>query len=199
MAGHVDRARIKRVVTNPLFIVGVVVLLACSSGTKSGDSSGGGESKDVSAAASGPGTSKDNPAPLGTAIEVAKGWTVTVNSVNLDANAIMATENTFNTPASGKVFVIANVTVANGDDTPSSAFSNVTVKMLTPSGAALDTAFGVTPDALDVSTQLQPGGSLTGNLLYEVPAADVTGLLVLGEPLFTLDEVADQRFWKTTT
>lgn len=152
------------------------------------------KSSDASSAA--PQSSQANPIPIGTSATVAKGWDVKVNAAVLDFNADAAAANQFNTPVDGSQYVAVNVTVTNGSSEPASPFTNLKLSLLPTSGIAISTAFvAAVPQQLDASAQMQPGASATGVLVFEVPVAEVPGSVLLGEPLFTLDENDDQRFF----
>jgi len=153
---------------------------------------------DVAEESSDAASSSSEPIPVGTATRVAKGWDVTVNSANLNADAILAADNQFSTPEAGSHFVLVNVTVANNSDEPAMAMTNVSLSMLPASGVAIDSTFSCVasvPDALDISASMQPGAVATGNVCFEVKEAEIATSLLLGAPTFTLDEAEDQRFF----
>lgn len=138
------------------------------------------------------------PIALGTPVEVAKGWTLTVNSANLDADAQLAAVNEFNTPQPGEKFVLVNVTLTNGSDTPASGSMNVDLSILPPSGVAVDSSFSCfvsAPGQLDLMAQMQPGSTATGDVCFGVKVEDIPNSLLLAEPSFTMDKVEDQRFF----
>lgn len=143
------------------------------------------------------GADQANPAPIGTTIEVAKDWDVTVDSVELDANATMAAVNTFNTPADGEQFVLVKVTISNKSDSPGTPLGNVDLALLPESGVAVDSlsCFGEVPDRFDSMAQMQPGATASGNLCFSVTPEEAQTAVLLAEPTFTLDELEDQRFF----
>jgi hypothetical protein len=143
-----------------------------------------------------PASSQAAPIPIGTSATVAKGWDVKVNSSTLDFNAEAAAANQFNTPTDGTQYVAVNVSVTNSSGDPASPFTNVKLSLLPTSGVAISTAFvaGIAQQ-LDPSAQMQPGATATGVVVYEVPVADVASAVLLGEPLFTLDQTKDQKFF----
>jgi hypothetical protein len=142
-----------------------------------------------------PGSTKDNPAPIGTEVAAAQGWMIKVVSADLNANAALAKANQFNKPQTpGNQFVAVTITVHNGDTKPGAAMTNINVGLLSPAGVKLTQTFASTPTMFDITAQLQPGGTLTGQLIYEAPPADVPQLVMLVEPFFTLDKTEDQRF-----
>ncbi len=160
-------------------------------GAVQGSSEGASSSSDV-------GKSQGNPAPVGGAMQVAKGWDVKVNSATLDANAIAAQANQFNRPDQGNQFVMVNVSVTNKSSDPQSPMMNIKLSLLPPTGVAIASysAFvAQLPDALDLTAQMQPGATATGNVVFEVKSTDVPGSVLLAEPQFTMDTAKDQRFF----
>lgn len=146
-----------------------------------------------------PGLRSDAPAPVGTEISPAKGWAVTVTGpALLDADAEMAAGNMFNRPNAGNQFVAVPISVTNHSGRPGTYSLNLSLKLLPPTGLAIDRSFvaGV-PGVMDYtasSAQLQPEATLSGRLVFEVPTALVNDTVMLAEPLMTLDEIEDQRF-----
>lgn len=184
------------------FIILITVIAAIgsnSNNTSTNATTGAGgqpAARDDGGGSGGPGSSKDNPAPVGTNVVVAKGWTLKVNSANLDAGAELAKANQFNKPrlATNK-FVTVNVTVTNGSDKPGMAMIEMKVGALPPSGVKVDPSLMVAGvDTLNPTAQLQPGASVTGTLVFELAPADIPSTVLLAEPQFTLDENEDQRF-----
>jgi invasion protein IalB len=147
-----------------------------------------------------PGTTQAAPAPVGTTVSPAKDWFVTVNSAETNGNATAARANQFNRPQPGGQFVIVNLTVRNGSDKPNAALSQLKLTMLGPSGVASPQSFSCAQIATPFSqfAQLQPGASTTGNLCFEVPAAEAATSVLLAEPTITVDKVKDQRFLALT-
>lgn len=114
------------------------------------------------------GTSRDNPAPLGSAV-TGGDWTVTINSVTTaDADKLSQA------PAAGSVLLVVNMTAAyNGSDsqgaTPWASVNFVTAEGTTIDGLDGSTLF-VPEDSFDSLTVLYEGASVTGNKIIEVPA-----------------------------
>jgi hypothetical protein len=133
---------------------------------------------------------------LGTNVEVAKGWSLTVNSAELDANDTAAAANQFNTPDPGNQFVSVNVSITNNSDQPAAPLLNVTLSLLPPSGIAADPAFvaGIA-GAIDSMAQMQPGATATGVVVFEIPAGEVAASVLLGQSAFTIDKAKDQKFF----
>lgn len=177
---------------NSLGAAVIVVALVATMGEGSPSESSGGNSDTPTTVKS----SAAAPIALGTAVTVAKGWDVKVNSAQLNADAELKAANMFNTPDPGAQFVTVNVSVTNNSTKPEALFTNVKLSLLPPSGVAISSSFvaGI-GGALDTSAQMQPGATATGVLVYEVPSAQVTGSVLLGEPFMTLDTAKDQRFF----
>ncbi|WP_336660810.1 hypothetical protein [Leucobacter sp. USHLN153] len=136
--------------------------------------------------------SRGNPYALGT--EITQGdWTVTVNSVNLDANQIIIDENPFNKPAlEGSTWILANVTATYTGDNPDGEFPLVLVDYVTPGGntVSMTDAIAVAPEPFSLVGTLYEGASATGNVPLAVPKEGLSeGLLAItpgmgGEKVF---------------
>ncbi|WP_407345545.1 hypothetical protein [Pengzhenrongella phosphoraccumulans] len=130
------------------------------------------------------GTSRDNPALLGSAI-IGGDWTVTTNSVTTaDADSIGQA------PQAGSTLLVINITATyNGTDSQgATAWANV--DFVTAEGTTIDGLGGSTffmPDAqFDSLTTLYEGASVTGNKMIEVPADGwQNGVLVVSPDLLS--------------
>jgi hypothetical protein len=140
------------------------------------------------------GRSRETPAPVGTESSPAKGWTLKVTGAETDADAIMKKASVFSKPGRGKQFVLVSFTAANQGTKPASLLE-VKLSMLTADGSAHGSSWNATPDRLDTLTQVQPGGTVSGKLAYELPKASIASAVVLAEPVFTVDHNEDQRFF----
>ena len=147
------------------------------------------DTADNSTAAAG---TRENPHPLGTTV-ASDDWEVTVNSFTPDATDAVLAENTFNEPpADGTVYALINVTITyQGAD--SAYASDVTVNYVTTGGEVVDglEAFVVGPDAIGLD-ELYAGGSVTGNVVRQIPAGD-TGTIRVTPGWFTDDAFFAQR------
>ncbi len=176
-----------------LLLVGAAMFATLGEAETSGTGSSAG---DKPAESSQPASTQQNPIPLGTDVEVAKGWNLKVNSANLDGNALAAEANMFNTPAPGTQYILVNVTITNNSGEPASPLFEMKLSALPPSGVAADPAFvAELPGQLDTTAQMQPGAAMTGVIPFEVPTAEVIGTVLLGQSQFTLDENKDQKFF----
>lgn len=176
-------------------MIGLFATLGESESGGDGDSSDSNGGNDKTGAAEAAPSTRDNPVPLGTEIEVAAGWNLKVNSAELDANATVAAVNQFFTPDPGNQYVLVNVTITNTSDQPDEPWVNLKVSLLPPSGVSQDPEFLIgLPGELDTMAQLQPGASLTGVVPFQVPSSEIDGTVLLGQSQFTLDEAKDQKF-----
>lgn len=134
------------------------------------------------------GTSRETPAPLGSAV-TGGDWTVTINSVSTaEVDALSQA------PAEGSVLLVVNTTATyNGSDAQGSV-PWATVNFVTAEGATLDGLDGSTlfvpDDSFDSLTVLYQGASETGNKIIEVPADGWQGGVLVVSP----DLMSDKTF-----
>jgi hypothetical protein len=143
---------------------------------------------------SGPGSRADQPAPVGTAVDPAKGWTVKVTKVDADADAEMAKAAWWLRPGSGKRYVLVTLAVTHQGDQKGTLFAEMKFAMRLPDGNVVRPTINPMRDHLEIGQQLPPKGSKTGTLAFEVPKGDAAGAVLQAEPMFTLDGEKDQRF-----
>lgn len=139
---------------------------------------------------------RENPFALGAPLVSDSGVEVTVNSVDFDAAAAIAAENTFNDPApAGMRYALVNLTITNSSDEPIDTGFEIRVSMIGSANRLYDLSNGycsaVIPNSLNDGGQLFTGGSYTGNECLLVPEAEVAdgSLLVgiaagFGDPVF---------------
>lgn len=134
-----------------------------TSGASSDESSGDGSKSgdDV-------GTSRDNPAPLGSSVSGGD-WTVTINSVTTAEEDSIGQK-----PQAGSALLVINLTATYDGDDPQGESAWATVKYVDPTGKAHDTTSGSTyfmeDDAFDSLTKVYEGSSITGEQMIEIPA-----------------------------
>lgn len=179
-------------------IVGVVVFLALVA-TAVDEAFGGGDitvstpddSGEVVEEASDEQGTRDNPYPIGTAITQGD-WTVTVNSVNLDATSEVTDENLFNEdPDEGTVYILINATATYNGTDPEGESAWVTVNYVTADGNTIDglEKMVVAPDAFDVMETLYEGASTSGNFVLQVPADTAADGVLAVSPSMMGDKV----------
>lgn len=114
--------------------------------------------------------SRENPVPLGTAID-SQEWTVVVNSWNPNGTDIVAAANQFNQPApEGTTYGIVNYTVTYKGGDSDTALA-VSVDLVTSTGEVIDPGLGssvVLADSIGFD-ELYAGGSVTGSRAFAVP------------------------------
>lgn len=105
-------------------------------------------------------------------IEVGVGQTATISDVNMTVTSVeKKTEiGEFDKAASGKNYVIANVTIENKSDR-SQPFSSFDFRIQTAGGQVLDTTFSTVEPRLETG-DLVSGGKSTGNIVFEAPTEE---------------------------
>jgi hypothetical protein len=150
---------------------------------KSGDESSSEEK--ASSDAEG-GTTRDNPAPLGSAI-TGDDWTVTINSVET-----VAEDSIGQKAAAGSTLISVNLTATyNGNDEQGST-PWATVAFVGPDGTTVDSTSGSTmfiaDNEFDSLKTLYNGASVQGDQLLEVPADTwEDGVLAVSPGMFSDD------------
>ena len=140
-----------------------------------------------------PGTSADSPAPVGSDVSPAQGWTVRVTGVELNGNATMAAANILARPSRGKQYVIVAVDV-NRTGPRAATLGEMKASLRTSDGEMHSPTWLPPPNRLDPFAQVQPGGSDSGNIVFEVPSSAVQGAVLVAEPLVTLSPAKDRRY-----
>lgn len=131
-----------------------------------------------------------NPVPIGTPADIGDGWTLVVNSLNLDATAEVTAENMFNDPPpDGSVYVLINITATyNGPDEKATPL--IWISGVTSANVEIDplSSFVVAPDEFQMN-EVFAGGSVTGNVVLTVPSAEVASLVLYTSAGFLNDDV----------
>lgn len=132
-----------------------------------------------------------DPIPLGVTADIGDGWSLTVNSVDLDAWPEISAANSFNDPPpDGSVYVMAHITASyNGTEDKDMGF--FFVSGVTSSNVELDglDSFVVPPDAFDSLGEVFQGGSKSGNIVLTVPAAEVGSLVLYTSAGFSGNDI----------
>lgn len=179
-----------------LAIAGLLTFTGCMSSATVTPPAAGSEvsaepAEETQAPAAAVGT-RANPHPLGSMIESAD-WQVTVNSVNLDANDAIASENPFNdAPEEGTRYILVNATITYiGDDEQGGMPAFVSFDYVTADGTTTDSLsqIAVAPDSLDSMSTLYNGGSITGNKLLIAPAEGAEQGVLAVRPGMVTDKI----------
>lgn len=145
--------------------------------------SGSNESDSDNAAAG----TRGNPLPIGSTVEN-DDWTVTINSVDLDATDKVMAENQFNDePGDGNVYILINVTATYTGDDGDGETPWVSIDYVTSGGNTFagSDSMAVAPDQFDSFETLYNGASTSGNMVIEVPADGVAnGTLAVNPSMF---------------
>ena len=131
-----------------------------------------------------PGSSRDRPIPFGTPA-TGQNWQVTVLGITPDATAAVLAENQFNDPpALGTQFYIATVRVTYIGPGSQSILAALDFGAVGGSAVAYTTfgnSCGVIPSDLPQSTELFTGGTVEGNVCWQVRNQDAADLVAYVE------------------
>ena len=135
------------------------------------------------------GSTRANPVPFGATFPLGNGWSLKIESITPDATAIVLAENQFNdSPAAGNQFFIATVTVTNVSSSDT-RFRDADLRSVGPANVPYITythSCGVIPNSfLFAGSEAFPGGTITRNVCWEVPANDAGSLQLFYEPLIS--------------
>jgi len=160
----------------------------------------GGDDGDADTTRTGPGSSRDEPAPLGTALEVS-GWSIVIDSTVPDGTQDVLDENEYNEPPEeGQQFFLVHITatyLGNGEDDSTSLFFSVDFGAVGGSNVAYDPyedacGYATLPDPLDQNAEVFVHGSIGGNICWTVDEGDADSLLLFIDESFGS---GDNRSW----
>lgn len=123
--------------------------------------------------------SRENPAPLGSSVELSQlgepTWQVTVNAATLNADAAVAAENSFSdTAPAGTSFALLPITTTYiGSETGFPAYVQVAFEAADGTMYSQYDVIAIAPGGLDALTELAPGASATGNIAIAIPTTGV--------------------------
>lgn len=124
--------------------------------------------------------SRENPVPRSSQGDLGNEWTLTVIQVISNANSLVQRENMFNDPPkAGNQFFMVRIS-ATYSGPGSESFSRGSLELVGASQIAyrnFEQSCGVIPDPLS-SRAVFTGGTLTGNLCWEVVRSDVDTLVM---------------------
>lgn len=130
---------------------------------------------------------RTHPYPPGTEIS-SSDWTVSINSVDLEADAAIAAENQFNEePEEGHTYILVNVTAEYIGDDAEGVMPMASISYVSPQGNTFNSydMSVVEPDAFNSLTTLYEGASETGNIAIHVPSEDIEdGVLSVAPDMF---------------
>jgi hypothetical protein len=137
---------------------------------------------------------RENPAPIGTKVELGTfgdtAWEVTPGAPTLDANSLIAAENQFNSaPAVGSQYVILPLDVTYVGEDSATPWVDIRVSFVGSDGITYDESFVVAPAQLTDVGAMFNGANAQGNLVFEVPSDVIEGgtwsiSTIFGDPIF---------------
>jgi hypothetical protein len=122
--------------------------------------------------------SRENPAPLGSSVELTQLgepiWQVTANAPTLNADAAVAAENSFSdTAPPGTSFALLPLTITYlGTETAFAAYVQVGYEAADGTMYNQYDAIAIAPGGIDAITELDPGATVSGNIAVAIPATD---------------------------
>lgn len=124
---------------------------------------------------------RENPIPLLSPASVGA-WTITVTAVDFDAWDVVEQENMFNDPpAEGNVYVLVSLDASYAGDESGTFWVDISTKFLGNKGNTFREAYAVAPNEISDSGEVFPGASVSGTVLFEVPAEQLQGGMLLAE------------------
>ncbi len=148
-------------------------------------------------AATGPGSSRREPAPLGSSVQTPNDLEVRVSEVELDGWPLVQAESSFNDPPlEGRRMALVTVSVTYSGTGDETVFVSSSEFSLTGSNSIVYRSFddGVYCGSIPVQLngELFSGGTLEGNVCFQYPE-DETGLILIVEPTFSFDS-SERRY-----
>jgi hypothetical protein len=126
------------------------------------------------------------------------GWRVRVDGSIANANRLIEAENSpFNDPPPpGLQYFIIKVTIRYTGRGSSIWWQDLTFLALGRSNVAYDYSAdcGLTPNELGDSKHVYSGGTQRGNICFAVKKTDLSSLLLLVEPVFSIEDV--EKFFR---
>lgn len=134
---------------------------------------------------------RENPVQLRTPADAGGGWTVRVLGVEPDATELVLAENQFNDrPQSGRQFFVIRISATFAGPGSATLPGSVSFKAVGDSAVAYDSfqdRCGVVPDELP-SAEVFEGGTVAGNICFQVLAEDVTSLVLFSDSFVTFND-----------
>lgn len=133
---------------------------------------------------------RGNPVPAGEAARVGD-WEVTVLSVVPDAGQVVLAENSFNDPpAEGRRFFMVELAATYRGESSESVLWGLSMSAVGESLVAyggFEDSCGVIPDDIESSAEVFPGGTVTGNVCWQVGDADADSLVLIVDEALSFD------------
>ena len=160
--------------------------------------SAAGLQRHILAATTVPGTTRDNPAPIGAAVDMPNGWRISVTSVvpNATRRVVESQRYYSKSPKEGHQFFLVRLTIVRiGEGSANRAHG---FEAVGGSNVSYREACGYSriPDRLPPwTTEVFPGGSVSGNICFEVRSSEVGSLVMFYDPVYDRSE---RRYFSLT-
>jgi hypothetical protein len=119
-------------------------------------------------------------------------WDLRVVAVTPDATDRVMAENQFNDPPpDGNQFFIAEIEATYTGGESSTFWVDMSLKAVGDSNVAYEASeatCGVIPGDIDDSGETFPGGTITGNVCWNIQTSDAESLVMIAEQSFTFDD-----------
>lgn len=121
---------------------------------------------------------RQNPAPLGSVIEISDNsgpiWQVQIGAANPNAGDVIAAENQFNPAAdAGFQYVLVPVTYTYVGSTSGTPWVDVTVEFVSAAGTTHTQEFVVIPNSVTDVNEMYAGATATANIVVMAPSTDI--------------------------
>lgn len=138
-----------------------------------------GDVLDVPVPDTGPETNFDTPVPLGETADLGAGWTMTINSVQTDADADVAAADPESRPApDGWQYVLLNVTMGYEGDPAPEVQSGVEIFAIGNDVLYAETGYVFYENVMTFDDIPSPGETVTGDKVFLVPTDAAEGLVI---------------------
>lgn len=184
-----------------LVVLGLLLVLGvagCNSADGTGAEVVSDESEDASVDEAEPASeeadaigTRQNPLPVGTTAKVGS-WEVAVTEVNTNANDVVAQANTFNEPpVEGSQYVLVTVNAKYVGDESGTFWVDMSYKFYGSGGNTFDSggeSMAVAPNPISDAGETFPDASISGNIVFEVPADQLEGGAIIMEESLSFDD-----------
>ncbi len=133
---------------------------------------------------------REDPIPAGKPVRIGD-WQVEVLSATTNATKTVLAENEFNSkPEAGNQFVLIEVAATYVGTATDSLFGGVTFSTVGAGavGYSFAAGCGVIPDEINEYAEVFPGGTVRGNMCWQVANDDAASLVLVAEPSFSFED-----------
>lgn len=128
---------------------------------------------------SGPLGAREHPVSLGSEAQVGH-WKAKVANVTLDATELVVNQSEFNEPpALGSRYVMVGIEATRTGGDAAAFWADTYCAFVGSGGGLYEAAFGDLPEAMVETADVEPGRSVSGNVIFAVPSDQVAGGMVV--------------------